>query len=163
MKKNIKVLGLTLFLILSFYCCNSKPIPAIKPPDSIGNLKLGKYKTGKEALKEIFMLHGRKMGLINGYVANYEEKDGKATVYYSVAKHEKLAKRLIDWMVKRIGNSHEIFKGLKKEQTGSQTFYSVYGMSQKHFFLCKDDKVIWIAADLQVANLVIEDFVKKII
>ncbi len=162
MKRNIKALTLTLSLILLFYSCNSKPIPLIKPPDSIGDLKLGKFKTGKEALKELFRLHGRKMGLINGYVADYTNKDGKATVYYSVAKNEKLAGRLISWMIKRIGKSHEIFRDMKKESFKSQIFYSVYGMNQKHFFFCKNDKIIWIAADPQVAYSFIENFLNSL-
>lgn len=161
MKRNIKTLSLILSLILFLYSCNSKPIIPIKPPDFVGDLKLGKYKTGKEALNELFGLHGRKMGLINGYVADYIGKEGKATVYYSVAKNEKLAARLLDWMIKRIGNSHEIFKGFKKENLESQLFYSVYGMGQKHFFLQKNDKIIWIAADSQVANSVIKNFLKN--
>src|SRR3972149_2025422 len=115
MKKYSKIPYLALFLLLCFYSCNSKPLAPIKPPDSIGDFKLGKYKTGKEALKEIFRLHGRKMGLVSGYVADYINKDGKATVYYSVAKNEKLAGRLLAWMIKRIGNNHDIFKNMKKE------------------------------------------------
>jgi len=148
-------------LILFFPCCNSKPIPPIKPPDNIAELKLKEYKTGKEALKEIFRLHGRRMGLVNGYVANYIGKEEKATIYYSIAKDERIAKRLLTWMVKRIGESHEVFQGLKKQQLKSQVFYSVYGQGQKHFFFRKNDRIIWIAADPRVANSAIEDFVKK--
>jgi len=101
------------------------------------------------------------MGIVNGYVATYAGKEGKATVYYSVAKNKKLAQRLIGWMVKSIGEGNRYFQGLKKEHAGSQVFYSVRGEGGKHFFLCKDDKVIWIIADQQVANPIMEDFLTK--
>ena len=161
MKRKLFAISLLFSVILFTLFSCSKPIPPIKPPDSLAGLKLKEYKTGKEAIDEIFNLHGRKMGIVNGYVATYAGKEGKATVYYSVAKSKKLAQRLIDWMVKRIGEGNKYFQGLKKEHSAPQIFYSVHGEGGKHFFLCKDDKVIWIIADPQVANPVMEDFLTK--
>ncbi|MBI5374883.1 MAG: hypothetical protein HZA77_05580 [Candidatus Schekmanbacteria bacterium] len=123
-------------------------------------MKLKESKTGSEALKELFRLHGKRMGLANGYVGEYRGDMGSATVYYSVAKNEDISARLIEFMVKRIGEGNKYFQGLKEERRGSFIFYSVTGMGQRHFFFRIADKVIWIAADAPIAEMFLDESLK---
>jgi len=153
-------LSLLFIIFLSSCWYAEEPSQIIYPPDSIGPMKLKESKTGSEALKELFRLHGKRMGLANGYVGEYRGENGNATVYYSVAKNEDISVRLLEFMVKRIGEGNKYFQGLKEERRGSFIFYSVTGMGQNHFFFRIADKVIWIAADAPVAEMFLDESLK---
>lgn len=156
-------LWLSLLFIISLSSCwyADEPKELIYPPSSIGPMKLKESKTGSEALKELFRLHGKRMGLANGYVGEYRGDMGSATIYYSVAKNEDVAVKLLEFMVKRIGEGNKYFQGLKEERKNDFIFYSVTGMGQRHFFFRIADKVIWIAADAPIAEMFLDESLEK--
>ena len=118
-------------------------------PAKLGSLELTQTMTGTEALAEFAQLHGKGLDLTGGYMAHYG-KD-QALLWVGQAKDPASAHTLLDEMVQKIGPDNAMFKDLQALDISGSTLYSAVGQGQQHFFYAVNDKIVWLAANADLA------------
>ncbi len=149
----------SIFILLVFTACLSErePLPPLNTPKTIAGLNMSKVKMGRPALKVLYSLHGRSVEIINGYVASYSDGENEVTVYYSEARDNESADKLIERMVEKIEDGNKFFTDLKSKNLGSFPLYSVTGMGQEHYFFENGKRIVWIAGDNAVIERALSD------
>ncbi|RMF96147.1 MAG: hypothetical protein D6734_04320, partial [Candidatus Schekmanbacteria bacterium] len=135
-----------------------EPLAPLNPPERIAGLELKDSILGRPALRELYRLHGKSVELKNGYVAQYSNGRDDATIYYSETQNEEKAKELIERMVKKISEGNRFFTGLREVKKDNQSLYWVVGMGQEHYFFRNGKRIIWIAADRDVIENVLSEY-----
>ncbi len=124
----------------------------LRPPKSLGELRLIHASEGKQALQEINRLHGKNVGAKAGYVAHYEKDGAAAMVYLAQASSAAEAERQLSEMSARIRKGDTPFSQLTSAKQGNVIVYSALGQGQRHYFYRRDERVLWLAADEAVAR-----------
>lgn len=118
-------------------------------PAKLGTLSLTQTMTGTEALAEFAQLHGEGFDLVTGYMAHYG-KD-QAILWVGQAKDNGSAQMMLDEMAQKIGPDNAMFKDLQPLDISGRTLYSAMGQGQQHFFYAVNDKIVWLAANAELA------------
>lgn len=156
-KKSLAITILTLFGAAYFFsvAAGSKP-EQFTFPAQMASLKLGHFSQGEEAMANISKLHGKEIEMKNGYVAHYESDRAKAMLYISEFDSQDQARQQIELMRKKIEKGSKAFAHLRELQVEERTIYSVLGFGQIHYFYLDSNRVIWLAVDPPVAELVLK-------
>ncbi len=131
-------------------------------PARMAGLELRHSSQGEEAIAEISRLHGKEIEMKNGYVARYESDRTKATLYISEFESENQARQQIELMKKKIEKGSKGFAHFRELEVEERTLYLVLGFGQIHYFYLDPNRVIWLAADPSVAELVLKAALKAI-
>lgn len=115
-------------------------------PHQLAGLTLTRAVTGREALEELRQLHGKDTGVIGGWVAHYQEG---ATIWVGEAQDTYQAGRLLEAMRGRIETGNTPFAPQPSLQIDGETVYAVSSGGQRHYYLQRGAKLIWIATPSQ--------------
>ncbi len=116
-------------------------------PRDFASYRLTRTITGPEAVEQMSKLHGKGVGVTDGYVAHYDGSSGGAVLYVGETTTEKDAAGLLEQMVVRIGPSNRYFTGLKPVTVEGTRAYSVRGGQESHYFWQVKNKVVWVGFD----------------
>jgi len=128
-------------------------------PSELGGLRLVQAMTGADALAEIYSLHQKDLGLVDGWVGHYE---GGATVWASQARDREHAATLLASMSRDIqaGEGPFIYEG--QEQVRDSVLHRLRGPGGLHYFYQRDSMVIWVTAPPAVARAFMVEAVEHI-
>ncbi|MBI4302495.1 MAG: hypothetical protein HY664_07805 [Chloroflexi bacterium] len=112
-------------------------------PSNIAGLSLVSKMTGEQGLAEIRQLHGKNVGVTDGWVAHYENG---ATIWAGQTQNEGQAYQLLVTMTRRIEAGTPEFKDLERLPVGGHDVFTVTGLGQRHYYYQSGAYVIWIAA-----------------
>lgn len=162
-KKSLAITILTLFGAAYFFpvAAGSKP-KQFTFPTQITSLKLGHFSQEEEAMANISKLHGKEIEMKNGYVAHYESDRAKAMLYISEFDSQDQARQQIELMRKKIEKGSKGFAHFRELEVEERTIYSVLSFGQIHYFYLDSNRVIWLAVDPSVAELVLRAALKVI-
>jgi hypothetical protein len=103
-------------------------------------------KTGKEADKDIFRLHGKEIDFEDSYVAEYFCKNGStAIIWASFSKTEKEASDLFKLMDDKMPSS-KVFRNRMEFKSGGHNIIYVTGMGMDNYYFVDGKANYWIAA-----------------
>ncbi len=131
-------------------------------PIQIAGLELRHSSQGREATAEINRLHGKEIEMKNGYVVHYESERTRTMLYISEFDSEDQAREQIEQMKKKIEKGSKGFGHFRELEVEERTLYLVLGFGQIHYFYLDSNRVIWIAKDLSMAELVLKAALKAI-
>lgn len=117
---------------------------------SLAGLSLASTEVGPEAIAEITRLHGKEFPLTSGAMGMYGV-DAQATVWVASLSSETAAQQLVTAMRDKIAEGRSPFTPVTARPLGRRTIYELDGMGQKHFYFQSSDRVIWLAADPDIA------------
>lgn len=126
---------------------NAANPPAGPAPPGLAGLRLTRTVTGAEAVAEMSRLHGKGVGLKDGYVAHYDGPSGGAVLYVGSAESEGAAAELLGQMEERIGPDNRYFTGLRPLVVEGVRLFFVRSGQESHYFWQAGDKVVWIGFD----------------
>jgi hypothetical protein len=130
-------------------------------PSSLGPLKLHSWLEGDQALMSINKLHGRRIPMAAGYVAEYRGHIGdfpsKATLWIAQADDEMGAQDLLARMVRGLKNGNPSFGHYRSWSYGERTVHEVFGNGQKHLVFRNSHLVVWLAVDPHVPRPAMEE------
>ncbi len=120
-------------------------------PSYLREMELIGEVTGKEALAEINKLHGKDIDVVDGYMAEYGHNRNRAMVWVARASNQEAASSLLKGMVERIegGTGKQPFRNLRSVSVGGKQVFAVDGPGGDNFFYASDNKVVWLALQLQ--------------
>jgi hypothetical protein len=128
------------------------PIPPV-----LGELPLVEAVTGNEGLAQVSRMHGKDVGLVRGYIAQYADNGARATLWLGWAESEAAAQSLTDRMTTKIGPDHPVFQGLQALTFGGRTVYTATGQGQQHYYFRSGMAVVWVTVDSAAAQEVVHD------
>lgn len=162
-KKSLAITVLALFGAAYFFSVAAGgKLAQFTFPAQIAGLKLRHSSQGEEAMAKISRLHGKEIEMKNGYVAHYESDRAKAMLYISEFDSEGQARQQIELMKKKIEKGSKGFGHFRELEVEEKTIYSVWGFGQIHYFYLDSNRVIWLAVDPPVAELVLKAALKVI-
>ncbi len=121
--------------------------PKSEAPQAIGTYGLTQLVTGQAAVAQMSKLHGKGVGVLDGYIAHYEGPKGGAIAYVATTASEKDAADLLGQMEGRIAAGNQYFAGLKPVSVEGFRVLSVRSGQESHYFWATGEKVIWVAFD----------------
>ncbi len=116
-------------------------------PPTFAGYRLAQTTSGPDAVAQMSKLHGKGVGLVDGYVAHYDGASGGAVVYVGATASEKDALQLLEQMERRIGAGNQYFADLKPVTVEGVRVLSVRNGQESHYFWQTGSKVIWIGFD----------------
>lgn len=130
------------------------PAPLTKEgiPAKLASLALTKTTQGPDALTELVQMHGSGLDLTGGYRADYAGDGSQATLWVGQAKDAAAAQAMVGAMAQKIDAGNPTFSDLQTLNIGGRTLYTAQGQDQQHFFYAVNDKIVWLAADPEVAT-----------
>ncbi len=129
-------------------------------PLVLGGLQLVKTVTGDEGLAQVSRLHGKDVGMEQGYIAHYGGNPNKATLWVGWAENDATAQALTDLMTSKIGPDHPIFRDFQAFTFGGRRVYAVTGQGQQHYYFRSGRAVVWVAVDSTAVQEVLHDTLK---
>jgi len=127
-------------------------------PEIVAGLPLVHVITGQEAIDSIHQLHGKEFPIESGAVAIYGNQN--AVLWVSDAGSVSAAAGLIELMTGRIAEGNSPFAALGDLDFDGNTVYALDGMGQAHYYWQAGKLVLWLAADVSVAQLAITECVE---
>ncbi len=117
-------------------------------PKQLGTYQLtGDPVVGAEAVAQMSRLHGKGVGVVDGYVAHYRGPSGGAMVYLGSTASEKDAIELLRQMEERIGAGNQYFTNLRQLTVEGVKVYTVRSGPETHYFWQAGKNVIWMGFD----------------
>lgn len=116
-------------------------------PQGFAGYRLAETVTGPQAVAQMSRLHGKGVGVVDGYVAHYDGPSGGAMVYVGEAASEKDALLLLDQMRERIAAGNQYFTDLKPLTVNGVQAFSVRSGQESHYFWQVGKRVIWAQFD----------------
>ncbi len=116
-------------------------------PGNLGAYELGDLVTGPAAVAQMSRLHGKGVGVMDGYVAHYSGPSGGAVLYVGEAASEKDSVELLRQMEERIAAGSRYFAGLRRLTVEGVEVFTVRSGPETHYFWQTGKRVIWIGFD----------------
>ncbi len=148
----IIILGVFGFGYYNHLITNPKPAPL---PEKISEFPLRRHIFGMQAVDEINQLHSLEFPLSSGAVGIYGNQ-GEITLWVSGAPTNSMAARLTSDMEMRIAEGNSPFTPLGERDDGDRLIYELDGLGQKHFYFQSGKLLIWLAADFDIAEKVLD-------
>ena len=130
-----------------------KVVPDI--PQTIAGVAMTQFFSGNEAVVSIQQLHGVDVPLVGGVVAAYGDQN--IILWVSDAGSEGEAAILTDLMGIRISEGRSPFTVLGDFELEGKTIYALDGMGQAHYYWQSGELVIWLAADVDLAESAVRE------
>lgn len=151
------VLGMALFLGAAgwFYLDNLVNHPAaLQLPERIAGLSLTDRMTDAEAAENFINLHNQKFLITSGAIGFYG--GDQATIWAAGAPFNFMAAGMVNSMRDKISEGNSPFTPTNEYRFGGRKVYELEGMGQKHFYFQSNNLIVWLAADLAIADQALE-------
>lgn len=125
-------------------------------PDRLVEHPLVTQVTGAQAISEINQMHGKEFLLTSGAVGVYGE-GRQAILWISGAPGGWMAKRILIQMRDKITEGNSPFTPIAERNIDGRMVYELDGLGQKHFYFQSGDLIIWLAANVDGAELALAE------
>jgi hypothetical protein len=125
-------------------------------PSSILMLDLAETLSGEEAAGIINHLHDSEVASAENYVGRYHGAGLSATYYLSVYETGDEAHAELDAMVAGMERGGHVFDHVRRRTVNERDVWMALGMGQAHYFYSQDNRLIWLAVDVPIAEDAIE-------
>lgn len=153
------VLGAALIALAAAFpaILSAKPEPASTPvPGQVSGYTLVSEATGKAALSEFSQLHGKSLSVLSGSRATYGAGN-QVTLWVAGTSSNEDTRQLLEDMRDKIAEGKSPFQPTENRQVGERTIYTLDGMGQKHFYFQSGKNLIWLAANVEIADRALQD------
>jgi hypothetical protein len=139
------------FLLIS----NAVENPGTAPlPEVIYGLSLSSYSTGKAASNEVNRMHNNNFLVTSASVGTYGRQ--QVTLWVTGSPAEFLADRMVVEMDEKIRNVQSPFTPIAQRQENNRNIFELDGLGQKHYYFQSGKLVIWVAAQTDIADIVLD-------
>jgi len=125
-------------------------------PQALGGLPLNQAIYGPEAIAGVIELHGVDFPLEDAAIGQYGNQ-GEITLWVSVEPDAATAAELNNLMTEKINEGRSPFTLPVIQQFGGTPVYVLEGLGQMHYYWQAGDLILWLAADYEIANVVLEE------
>jgi hypothetical protein len=126
---------------------NAADVPIGPAPRSLAGLTLAEVVTGPEAVSQMSRLHGKGVGIVDGYIAYYQGATGSAVLYVGEMGTVENAVALNQQMVDLIAEGNPIFTDLTTLTVEGMEVFAVRSGPETHYFWQVGELINWIGFD----------------
>jgi hypothetical protein len=142
--------GMVAFLLVNNAVENPAPAPL---PHELDGISLTRFSTGKAAAQEVLRMHSGSFMVTSASVGSYGRD--QATIWVTGSPLGFMAAQMVTAMEEKIRSVESPFAPSGERMDGSRTVYELDGMGQKHFYFQSGKLVIWLAAQPDLAELLL--------
>jgi len=136
-------------LLLLVSCAQREESPV---PESILHLERTELLSGESASEIINHLHQIEVTPADNYVGRYEGDGHRATYYLSLYEDSNEANSELQAMVASMERGGHVFDHIRKISVKDHEVWMALGMGQAHYFFARDNRLIWLAVDVPIAE-----------
>jgi hypothetical protein len=125
---------------------------AASVPESIAGLPLSRASYGPEAVAEVTRLHGKSFPLSSGAAAMYGTSGEMVMLWVTGTPARPMASKMISDMESAIETAESPFTPVDVRNIDDRAVYELTGMGQQHYYFQSATLVVWLAADVSVAE-----------
>lgn len=144
---------------LAFFWLHRPDPEAISVPRVIASLSLSMVKDGPDAVAEITRLHQKDFGAKAGAMGMYG-KQGEINVWVAGFSSNTAAASMMNAMREKIAAGGSPFTPVGSRQLPGRSVYELNGMGQKHFYFQSGARVIWLAANPELAEQALAEILR---
>ncbi len=126
-------------------------------PRSIAGMELVELIDGQRAAAIIDRMHHGDVSTQVNYIAEYKGPPGSATYYVSLYDDPRRVVTDMEEMAEIMAKESHGFSHLMRRVKNDVVFYMALGQGQAHYFFARDLELVWLAVDVDVAELALED------
>ncbi|SMP39360.1 hypothetical protein [Desulfonatronum lacustre] len=126
-------------------------------PRTIAGMELVELIDGRRAAAIINRMHHGDVATQANYIAEYKGPPGSATYYVSLYDDPRRVVTDMEEMAEIMAKEGHGFSHLMPRVKNDVVFYMALGQGQAHYFFARDLELVWLAVDVDVAELAIED------
>jgi hypothetical protein len=130
-------------------------------PKLLGTLSLAQSVAGSDARVLVNKMHGRAITPQDNVVGTYKGDDGSATLYVSYYPSADSARNVARAMAHRIEAGIGPFEHFRTFAEGRDPVFMCLGLGQAHFFFVCNDRLYWLASDIGVAEVALNQLRKE--
>jgi hypothetical protein len=116
-------------------------------PRSLAGMSLAQLIAGPEAVSQMSKLHGKGVGVVDGYIAHYQGSGGGAVLYVGRMGSVENAVALNQQMVDRIAVGNPMFTDLSSLTVEGTEVFKVRSGPESHYFWREGELINWIGFD----------------
>jgi len=131
-------------------------------PKLLGTLSLAQAVSGSDARVLVNKMHGRAVSPKDNVVGTYRGDEGSATLYVSYYPSADSARNVALAMARRIEAGVPPFEHFRTFEEGRNPVFMCLGLGQAHFFFVCNERFYWLASDIGVAEVALEQLRKKV-
>lgn len=157
----VAVLGFLLLVTsasLVFLQKNLADPTALPLPNQLAGVSLTNSTFGASALSEFSRMHNENISLQSGAMGVYGQ-DNQATIWAAQADSISTAEQLLVSMQSKIAQENSPFQPLGQQQVNGVMVEKLTGMNQTHFYFQSGKKIIWIAANENIASQALQEVI----
>jgi len=124
-------------------------------PGSVAGLPLSVQTTGRPATAEFTRLHEQEFLLTSGAIGVYGS-DRRVTLWVAGAPLKWMATRMVVSMREKLALGNTPFLPTGDRRDAERTVYALDGMGQNHFYFPSGKRVVWLAADEEIAETALQ-------
>ncbi len=134
--------------------------PASLPPRLAG-LRLATWITGPEAAAEITQLHARSLpiAVTSAAIGHYGDA-GQITLWLAHMPDLAAASSLLDAMTQRIAQGDTPFREVGRQPRSIGQLVEMEGMGQRHMTYVSGRSILWLAANVPLADSALSDLLE---
>jgi len=159
MKNFLKLFFISVLILFVSASC-SKRLDYL--PGTVDNFKLTKKLTGKQALDFVNRLHFENVTDEENMIGFYSYENNNAMIYVTVYDTDNEAEINYQRMTEKISPHNSVFTKGKYLTLDGNIVYRCFGMGQTHFVFFKNNVLVWLSADSNLANKLVEDYLEYI-
>lgn len=128
-------------------------------PGLLAGMPLQDVTTGEAALAMIERLHGKDVGLKDGWVAIYQHG---GVLWVGEAQDQTAAEALTAQMTERIEDGNPLFQHLGTESFGTVTTHKVTDGSTTHYYYRLGARIVWISEPKESGRQFVEEAIAEL-
>jgi len=141
-----------LFLTVVILIAGCSQLEEDPVPSNILHLERTELISGESAAEIINHLHDKAVTPAKNYVGRYEGDGHTATYYLSLYNNRAEADSELGAMVESMERGGHVFDHIRKRTVNDHEVWMALGMGQAHYFYVQDNRLVWLAVDVPVAE-----------
>ncbi len=140
-------LAIVLIVIVAFALWSTDDTVGGDAPSKLVAYKRTQVVTAPQAVAQMSQLHGKAVGIVDGYIATYRADQNSLVAYVGQMASPSDAEALNKLMENRIARGNAIVTGLKSLKIDGTRVLFVKAGPETHYFWAVGSRVIWLAFD----------------
>jgi hypothetical protein len=153
----VRYISFQALILISLVSCTMRAPSHL--PESILDLMLSEKIEGDAATEIIDHLHMKSVAPSDSYIGRYRNDLHTATYYLSLYDDPAEAEAELDAMVSSMGLGGHVFDHVRQRTLNNREIYMALGMGQAHYFYSEENKLIWLAIDIPIAEKAISSLI----
>jgi hypothetical protein len=153
----VRYISFQALILISLVSCTMRAPSHL--PESILDLMLSEKIEGDAATEIIDHLHMKSVAPSDNYIGRYRNDLHTATYYLSLYDDPAEAEAELDAMVSSMGLGGHVFDHVRQRTLNNREIYMALGMGQAHYFYSEENKLIWLAIDIPIAEKAISSLI----